>query len=197
MIIGFLAVICCISSCSFGGEDKSTVLEKTGENIEVVDEIRKNENTILQSMTKEEVKELVSKIDGDLKNCQKVDTTVFGYSSEGTELIGYFQNNVFKKIVAKHAGEYGNLIESIYFNEDELILIIWDETYYDKPIFEQGVPKSDSTAKEYFYFEKKELEEWLKNEDKVKKEDNNYEIQEKRFNEDIAEYLKALRAKLN
>lgn len=198
MILGFLAAIWCVFSCSTVVDNENIEQRNAVESIEMVNSTESYEKeAALHKKTKKEIDELAAEIDSDLKNFQRIDTTVFGYSTEGTELVGYFQNNIFKKIIAKHAGEYGNLIESIYFDEDAFVLIVWDETYYNKPIFEQGVSEPDSTAKEYFYFDKKELIEWFKNEDSVQKEADNYIVQEKRFKKDIEEYLKTLNSKLN
>jgi hypothetical protein len=198
MKLGFLEAILCILSCSNVMDDENIKQIITVESIEVVNSTESYiKEATFNRKTKKEIDELAAEIDSNLKNFQRIDTTVLGYSTEGTELVGYFQNNIIKKIIAKHAGEYGNLIESIYFDESEFVLIVWDETYYNKPIFEQGVTEPDSTAKEYFYFDKKELIEWFKNENRVPKEADNYMLHKKRFKKDIEEYLKILNSKLN
>ncbi len=183
-----------LSFCSCNGSPKNnhkkegTVSEKPAN--ESVEQYQDTTETVI---TEEEITRLSNVIDESLNNYTKKDTVVFGYSSEGTELIAYYDDAEIKKIVAKHAGEYGNLIEEDYFEKGKLIFVVFKTTYYDKPIFDKDIPKTDSVTTEYFYFNKEELINWKQNEVEANREENNYLEKAKILTKSVREYLISLK----
>lgn len=147
-------------------------------------------DTVNKGETIKQIKTLSSIIDKELPQYDTIQRIVFGYSTEGSDLTGYFdkEKNI-KKILARHAGEYGSLIEHYYFNNGMLVLMHSKNSIYDKPIFESRNIQEAAFIEEHCYFKNEVLLKWTSQykkikeaetiallKDEIKQTDNNKEV---------------------
>lgn len=171
---------------------ENKVEQQSSENETSSEIIKQQEDITNQTEIIEQIVVLSNNIDKNLKNYQRRDTTVIGYSAEGTELIGYFENNSIKKIIAEHAGETGKAKEEYYFDNSQLVLTVQKRYTYDKPIYESNQQKVVSQEEERFYFNREILLKWIKGKSELIKEGDNYAKQTQQLIKYYKEYLNKL-----
>ncbi|MET4083457.1 hypothetical protein ABIB40_003429 [Pedobacter sp. UYP30] len=127
---------------------------------------------------------IIKKIRGDflainskLKSFKKKKREVFDMSSEGGEIIGYYDNTFLTKAHSVFYGETGKVETDYYFNKTGLFFQYKKETFYDKPIYVKGF-KIKKIEENRFYVYENKLIQWivnktLKSKTKVFKETNN------------------------
>lgn len=119
-------------------------------------------NTSEQNLTKDTIdnnkilqyiKETVHEIDENENNFKKIQKNVFDFSTEGSEITGYYDEKKIKKIIVENYGETGKSKEEYYYDNNEIILYILNEYYYDSPIYETQNPviTNNVTRTAYFY----------------------------------------------
>jgi hypothetical protein len=96
-------------------------------------------------------------IERSLGRCKQIERDVFGESTEGGGLTGYFSGKSLRKLEAKFYGETGQAHEEYYFWNDQLFFVLRVVSRYDKPL--SGIVKSKS--QERFYFADGALIRWL------------------------------------
>lgn len=133
-------------------------------------EVTPSKDTIISQVeTIEQIKDESNKIDSNLKSYKQVDTTVFGYSAEGSVLIGYYDNDgSLKKIFAEHFGETGKAIIEYYFYNELLILVHSKKNIYDNPVSELESIRDAAFIEDYYYFNKDVLIKWTSQYEKLK-----------------------------
>jgi hypothetical protein len=82
-----------------------------------------------------------------LYRCQRVRTSLTGFSTEGGTLNAFFLKAIPRKMVAEHMGEMGRATEYYYFWKGRLIALERVETRYDKPF-----GKAHSVTMESLFF---------------------------------------------
>jgi len=80
-----------------------------------------------------------------------------GFSTEGGELVAYFDGATVAKLTATHYGETGRSLEEFYYWGGELIFVFRRRYTYDAPM--SG--KVSSTAEDRFYFKGGALIRWV------------------------------------
>jgi len=183
-----ILLVLSLSSCGVVQESKENKIAKT----EVVQPTLQQLD-ISQTEIIEQINKLANDIDVNLKSYQQVDTTTFGFSSEGTGLTGYYEGSNLKKVVAKHAGETGNAIEEYYYDDGNPILVKHRMSFYEKPIRESDTTKVESVSEELFYLHNGALIIWIQGESEKHKEGNRYQEKAKQLLTSSEEYAKALK----
>jgi hypothetical protein len=96
-------------------------------------------------------------INKNLKSYRTVKKEISGHSTEGGELVAYFDGDVIKKIVAAHYGETGKATEEYYFWNNELMFVFRRDSRYDRPLSGKVV----ATEENRFYFGAGRLIRWI------------------------------------
>ena len=93
-----------------------------------------------------------AEINKNLKSYRKVTKTDTAETTEGNEVLLYYNSDEIKKIAATYYGETGKAVEEFYFFNNKLIFFYYVDYHYDAPI---SVPKNKvkiaSTAEERVY----------------------------------------------
>lgn len=110
---------------------------------------------------------------------RKVKKELSGFSTEGGELVAYFEGRAVVKMVATYYGETGRTVEEFYYRDAKLIFAFRKVLNYDRPLSGKVV----STSEERFYFNNDQLIRWI-DQDKKQVEANNPDYAGKQ-----AEYL--------
>jgi len=96
-------------------------------------------------------------INRNLPKYRAVKKELSGYSTEGGELVAYFEGAAVVKIAATHLGETGRSFEELYYHEGKLIFVFRRLETYDEPM--SG--RVSKTAEDRFYFNGGRLIRWL------------------------------------
>lgn len=75
-------------------------------------------------------------------------------STEGNEIVGYYQQNIPQLVLAKYYGETGKIIQSYYFKNGALIQAVCKSFFYNKPIYDHAFKLTKcrvSTSRYFFY----------------------------------------------
>jgi hypothetical protein len=96
-------------------------------------------------------------INRGLSKFRMVKRELSGFSTEGGELVAYFDGPTVVKVAATHFGETGRSFEEFYYWDGKLIFVFHRRETYDEPM--SG--KVSKTAEERFYFDDGRLIRWL------------------------------------
>ena len=171
-----IILFACLYSCNEVEKVNSSVASNSEENKierseteEKITSEMTSQDTVNQAEIVKQIEELSNNINKELHQYDTIQRIVFGYSGEGSDLTGYHDRDKnTKKILAKHAGEYGNLIEHYYFDNSSLVLVYSKNSIYDKPIFESENIREAAFIEDYCYFNKDVLLKWTSQYTKIK-----------------------------
>ena len=96
-------------------------------------------------------------INRNLPKYRVVKKELSGFSTEGGELVAYFDGASVAKMAANHLGETGRSFEEFYYHDGKLIFVFRRQETYDEPM--SG--KVSKTAEDRFYFNDGRLIRWL------------------------------------
>ncbi len=96
-------------------------------------------------------------INRNLPKYRVVKKELSGFSTEGGELVAYFDGPSVVKMAATHQGETGRSFEEYYYRDGKLIFVFRRQETYDEPM--SG--KVSKTAEDRFYFDEGRLIRWL------------------------------------
>lgn len=99
-------------------------------------------------------------INKSLAKYRVVKKELSGFSTEGGELVAYFDGPAIVKIAATYHGETGRAFEEFYYWNEKLIFVFRRRDTYDRPLSGKVV----KTRENRFYFSNDELIRWI-NED--------------------------------
>lgn len=105
------------------------------------------------------IRERYAAVNKNLSKYRVVKKELAGFSTEGGELVAYFEGASVVKMAATHLGETGRWFEEFYCRDGELIFVFYRRETYDTPM--SG--KVSKTAEERFYFADGRLIRWLDN----------------------------------
>ena len=96
-------------------------------------------------------------INKNLARYRVVKKELSGFSTEGGELVAYFDGPSVVKMAATHLGETGRSVEEFYYRDGKLFFVFRRRETYDEPM--SG--KVSKTAEDRFYFDDGRLIRWL------------------------------------
>ncbi len=105
------------------------------------------------------IRERYAAINKNLTKYRVVKKELSGFSTEGGELVAYFDGAEVVKLATTHLGETGRSLEEFYYRGRELIFVFYRREMYDAPM--SG--KVSKTVEERFYFADGRLIRWLDN----------------------------------
>jgi hypothetical protein len=105
------------------------------------------------------IRERYAAVNKNLSKYRVVKKELSGFSTEGGELVVYFDGASVVKIAATHLGETGRSLEEFYYRDGELVFVFYRRETYDAPM--SG--KVSKRADERFYFADGRLIRWLDN----------------------------------
>jgi len=149
---------------------EQTVAKEAAESVQAGKEtIPVQADTINKERVIKQIKEVANNIEGKLQQYDTIQKVVFDYSAEGSEITGYYDaNRNIRKVLAKHASEYGNLIEHYYFDDGALVLVHTKNSVYDKPIFEAENTQEAAYIEDDYYFYDSTLLRWTSRYEKLR-----------------------------
>jgi hypothetical protein len=103
------------------------------------------------------IRERYAAINKNLAKYRVVTKELSGFSTEGGELVAYFDGESVMKITATHFGETGRSLEEFYYRDGKLFFVFHRRETYDEPL--SG--RVSKTAEERFYFNDGRLIRWL------------------------------------
>ena len=103
------------------------------------------------------VRQHFAAINKSIHKYRKVKKALSGFSTEGGELVAYFDGQKTMKIAATYFGETGKAIEEYYFWDDKLIFVFRKEQTYDKPMSGKVARSTENR----FYFNNGRLFRWI------------------------------------
>ncbi|MBC7931372.1 MAG: hypothetical protein H7Z38_12490 [Rubrivivax sp.] len=96
-------------------------------------------------------------INKNLAKYRAVKKELSGFSTEGGELIAYFDGPAIVKIAATYYGETGRSFEEFYYRNEKLIFVFRKQDTYSEPMSGKVV----KTRENRFYFSGDELFRWI------------------------------------
>lgn len=112
------------------------------------------------------INEEYASINNDSARYRKEKKEVFDQSSEGGNVVKYYDDKTLRKIVLTLFGESGKLMSEYYFMNQEVIFVYDKETIYTSPIY-LGKIEVESREENKFYFKNEKLIRWVDNKAKV------------------------------
>ncbi len=130
--------------------DQSDIIAKTS-----IKQICLNQNQKETNQNKKELFRNIERkknhIDVKINEYQKIEKTVFGRSSEGGQVVGYFKGGDLVKVTAEFFGEMGKGQTYFYFDEKTPFFIISSDSYYSHPIYEKEPRRISEIVMEKYY----------------------------------------------
>jgi hypothetical protein len=80
------------------------------------------------------IRERYAAVNKNLAKYRMVKKELAGFSTEGGELVAYFDGASVVKIAATHLGETGRSFEEFYYRDGELIFVFYRRETYDAPM---------------------------------------------------------------
>lgn len=103
------------------------------------------------------IRQRYATINKSLAKYKLVKKELSGFSTEGGELIAYFDGPAIVKIAATYQGETGSSFEEFYYWKGKLIFVFRKQDTYDEPMSGKVV----KTRENRFYFSNDELIRWI------------------------------------
>jgi hypothetical protein len=103
------------------------------------------------------IRQRYAAVNRGLPKYRAVKKELSGFSTEGGELVAYFDGPTVMKLSATHYGETGRSLEEFYYWEGKLIFAFRKRDTYDRPM--SG--KVSKTAEDRFYFNDGVLIRWV------------------------------------
>ena len=128
--------------------------------------------------TLKDIREEYKVIQNNLSSYQKVNSDVENQSTEGGEIIAYFDETDLKLIITKGYGETGKNITEYYFENQKLFFVFDQRFDYNRPIYwnkklaeenndnEVFDPNKTKINADRYYFDNEKLFLWLDNDKK-------------------------------
>lgn len=131
--------------------------------------------TVAQTVNK--ARHNYARIEQDLKHFTRRETELSDFSTEGGDLVAYFQKGAVRKLVAQYYGESGHATEEYYFSGGRLFFVLRTEMHYDKPTEIYG--KAARKAQNRSYFADGKLVRWVDENGKIRPAGQEYTTQER------------------
>lgn len=103
------------------------------------------------------IRERYAAVNKNLAKYRVVKKELSGFSTEGGELVAYFDGASVVKMAATHLGETGRSSEEFYYRDGELVFVFQRRETYDAPMSGRVLKK----AEERLYFAGGRLIRWL------------------------------------
>ena len=169
MLFILVCYLCSCNSLQSNGKQEATIKELIKDTTQISQYGNAISEFVSQQDTIKKLEEIANKIENELKKYSTIKKVVFGYSTEGSDLTGYYdENKNIKKILVRHAGENGNLTEHYYFANGLLVLVHTKNVVYDQPISQSNATTESAFIEEFSYFYKGVLLKWTSQFKKIK-----------------------------
>ncbi|HLG03636.1 MAG TPA: hypothetical protein VI731_08585 [Bacteroidia bacterium] len=111
------------------------------------------------------IKEKYKHIRDNLQSYDTTETAIWDQSSEGGEVIGYFENDSLVLIEITYFGETGKTGLEFYFEKGQLIFVLDKHYEYNRPITDTVMfdPNKTKITEDRYYFYQAQLIRWLDN----------------------------------
>jgi hypothetical protein len=123
---------------------------------------------------------------------RKMKKELSGFSTEGGELVAYFDGKAIVKMMATYFGETGRTIEEFYYRDGKLIFTFRKVLTYSEPLSGKVV----RTSVERFYFKDDQLFKWLDTDNKqVETSNPDYAAKQAEYLEYSSKFQSAARSR--
>ncbi len=151
IIIIFLSVSISLSCFFASGQDPQPVRTDAGTPADSME-------AVILKIRKE-----YARIKSDSAKCRIVHQDVWGESTEGGEIVRYFEGEQLIKVVSTFFGETGNNVTEYYFSVGKLFFCYQRLTTYTKPM--SGIARK--VVEDRYYLDNLKLIRWLKSNGKI------------------------------
>jgi hypothetical protein len=148
------------------------------------------------------IKQEFKLINENVQNMSISTSTNFDMATDGTEITTYSDNNSLRKLVLKHAGESGKLIEEYYLLDNNLIFYFSQAYSYNMPYYIDSTKAAELEFKEWhnpdkttidenrYYFWNNQLIRWIDNEgNNMPMNTNEFSVKETNIHKHFKEIL--------
>ena len=132
------------------------------------------------------IDDYISKIDKNIKNYTLCKNNIFGLSTEGAQLLTYYDDSSLVKMSMTYFGETGNSEDDIYYMGDNVSFVRSIKTFYDKPFYIDDY-EIESQSLDMFYFQNDSLFVWLNDNTKINNESEVFQNESKKWKNTIQE----------
>jgi len=123
---------------------------------------------------------------------KKVKKELSGFSTEGGQLVAYFDGPRISKIAATFYGKIGKASEEYYYWENKLIFVLRTDYRYNKPLSGKVV----RTTVDRFYFSNDKLIRWIdENGKQVASDTGEYQDKQKEYLANSKQFTEGARSK--
>lgn len=137
------------------------------------------------------IRQQYATINRNLRKYRKVKKELSGFSTEGGELLAYFNGSAIMKTAATFYGESGKAFEEYYYRDDRLIFVFRKEFRYTKPL--SG--KVAGVKENRFYFSNDSIIRWIdENAKQVAGGSNEYQEKQKEYLESSKQFTEGARS---
>ncbi|MFT4850799.1 MAG: hypothetical protein ACI83B_003359 [Sediminicola sp.] len=146
-----------------------------------------------------EILEYSHQINQRLKELKRVDEETFEFSTDGGEIIKFYDGEQLVKMSLNLNGETGLLNRNYCLKNGELVYVFDEEFRYNVPYYIDSAKATSMGLNEWFdpektqlfmsqfYFQKEELVWWVKDEKPVNKDHPDFKKKEKLFMDELVE----------
>jgi len=149
-------------------------------------------NTAQEKDAVSSIRRRYASINKSLAKYKVVKKELSGFSTEGGELIVYFDGPAIVKMAATYQGETGRSFEEFYYRNEKLIFVYRKQETYNEPMSGKVV----RTREDRFYFSDDELIRWINEKAKqVAPGDSNYSERQSHYLDSSKRFTEGARSK--
>ena len=111
---------------------------------------------------KEAIDAYVKNVENTLETYSKCENTVFDLSTEGAQLLTYYDDNNLVKLDVVYYGETGKVEKEMYLKDNQVVHNNVINEHYNQPIYEQGDLQTEKVILDQQYFKNGKLAFWTK-----------------------------------
>jgi hypothetical protein len=137
------------------------------------------------------IRQHYAQINRSASKYKKVKKDLSGFSTEGGQMIAYFDGPNIMKIAATFYGESGKASEEYYYWDGKLIFVLRTDYRYNKPLSGKVVKTTESR----FYFNDDKLIRWIDESGKqIASDTSEYAEKQKEYLENSKQFTKGARS---
>jgi outer membrane lipoprotein-sorting protein len=145
-----------------------------------------------EAATIESIRQQYAATNKKIRRYRKVKKDLSGFSTEGGELVAYFDGPSITKMVANYYGESGKALEEYYYSDGKLIFVYRKDFNYTTHM--SG--KVGSTQESRFYFADDKLIRWLDDKSKqVPSSNSEYQTKQDEYLKNSKDLMDGARSK--
>ncbi|MDR1696072.1 MAG: hypothetical protein LBR69_05540, partial [Endomicrobium sp.] len=152
----------------------------------------KSEQQINMDKIIKEIRKKYTEINSKFSTYDKKTLSLFGESTQGAGLTGYYKNGSLEKIEACYYGEMGRYLEEYYCNDNKFFFVYSKSFQYESSIYDSLDANKDvkivSEREGRYYFNDEKLIKWISGKEVINSKSEKFIECENRFVKDFKKY---------